>query len=143
MNGRPPAWRAIRAYQFAFYTFYQLFFWFRPSERESAWKAGLVIMIVQLWIALIVLFSVGLLEHTGFWPPAWASGLFLLADAALVHYAFDRHERWTRYVHQFQHYSRRQLVVGRLIVAGMFLLIATTFFVLLWRVSATLPRPNA
>lgn len=128
----------MTVYQFAFYTFYQVFRK-RAKDGESTWKAGIVIGVLQIWIAAAILFSVSLLRHVPYWPPTWVSIVFVLVDTFLVYYAFDRHDRWEQYAHQFSHYSEHQLRVGRILVGAVFVLIAVCFFSTLWRATATLP----
>lgn len=132
----------MTAYQFMFYTFYQ-FFQSRAGAREgaSAYKAGIAVAVMQVWLGGMFLAIYDLLNHVRYVPPAWVWIVWVLADAFFVYGVFDRRDRWKAYAKEFRHYSRKRLNVGRLLVATVFTLVVAGYFGLTWLVTTTMPPP--
>lgn len=107
----------MTAYQFAFYTFYQLFEAV-SLDKASVWKACVVISVIDIWIVGTIVEQLGLLDvvlrHTTL---TLISGGVL--GSLLNYHVFYHDDRWKRYAKEFQKYSRRELIVGRILV-GLF-----------------------
>ena len=107
----------MTAYQFIFYTFYQAFESV-SLDRASAWKAGVVIGVLDAWMILIALeiFNVtdAAFSHSMWFIYTGAGILF-----ALNYYVFNYHDRWKHYAMRFAQYSRNELIVGRTLVGAL------------------------
>jgi len=121
----PESLGMMRAYQFAFYTFYQLFEAMSlDSPRWWVWKSTVVISVLEGMGLFAVYVEIGVINNVHwqyniapfFWPVG--IGIVVLND-----YIFEYRDRWKQYAKEFQHYSRRKLLIGRLAVAGITILI--------------------
>jgi hypothetical protein len=104
----------MTAYQFAFYTFYQLFE-ATSLDKASVWKAGMVIGVVEAWIGIIILALLGLIGVAFQHPIPLIGGAGVMIPL-LLYYAFDRNDRWKIYADQFRQYSPTKLLIGRVLV---------------------------
>lgn len=130
------------AYQFMFYTLYQ-FFRKRAQEGESAWKAGAVIGVMEIWFGVATLMILNLARGGSYWPPRWLCAAFVVLLAVLTYGTFNWNDRWKQYATAFRDWSPRRLLVGRILVVGIFIALAIGSYVLAWRVSLGSPHRPA
>lgn len=84
-------------------------------DRASVWKAGVVIGVFEVWISFIALEILNLTD-AAFSHSALFVFVSLSTVYALSYYAFNYHNRWKHYAAQFSEYTRKQLVIGRILV---------------------------
>ncbi len=103
------------AYQFAFFTFYQLI------EKVSidgfiAYKAALVLSFVNIWLLAVILEYIAFVFHSQYVPPlaVWV-GMALLISAAPYLLVYE-YGPWRDYLEHFKKLPRGRLLLGRLIV---------------------------
>ena len=116
--------KITRCYYYLFYIFYK-FSEAAPSRWASDWKAGLVIMVLEIWLTVSFLNYYNVFVDRYFnWeitsPVVLISGFIIFA---LNYYAFVYLDVWKDYVKQYNRLPKAANRRGSLITIGIVLLV--------------------
>lgn len=107
-------------YQFVFFACYDLFDHV-SLDRQSFMKAIAFVTILDIWVIAVIFMQLNLHYKALPLPPFSAVAVVCIALPFSSYYIFGYKDRWKEYAREFRRYSKKQLLVGRIAVAVLFL----------------------
>ena len=114
----------MMAYQFVFFTFYQIIRKISPSGLK-AYRAALLVSALQMWLVIVVMSMLGLLAHPAYSPSLSALLLVGVPTCMVVYFMVFERGPWKEYVEYFERLPKRKLIIGRFLFLGMVLGLST------------------
>lgn len=106
----------MMAYQFVFFTFYQIIEQV-STDRFIAYKAALSVSVLQSWLALDIAQVCEVVLHVHHYKPSYVAFYAVTIPPAMAAYfAVYRCGPWQEYMQYFKQWPVRRLIVGRLLV---------------------------
>jgi len=106
----------MMAYQFVFFTFYQIMEQV-STDRFIAYKSALFVSALQSWLALDIVQVGEVVLHIHHYEPSYVAFYAIILPPAMVAYfAVYRYGPWQQYMRYFKRWPVRKLIVGRLLV---------------------------